>query len=46
MYEVIFSDKAGKQFSKLEKSLQERIISSLERIRIRPIVEDGEAEFF
>ena len=36
MYEIIFSDKAGKQFSKLEKSLQERIISSLERIRIRP----------
>lgn len=36
MYGIIFSDKASKQFCKLEKSLQERIISSLERIRIRP----------
>lgn len=36
MYEIIFSEKASKQFYKLEKSLQERIISSLERIRIRP----------
>ena len=38
MYEIILSDKASKQFHKLEKSLQERIVSSLERIRIRPEV--------
>lgn len=36
MYDIIFSEKASKQFYKLEKLLQERIISSLERIRIRP----------
>lgn len=35
-YEVVFSDSARKQFSKLERTLQERIINSLERIRIRP----------
>lgn len=36
MYGVIFSDLARKQFSKLPKEIQERIISSLKRIRIRP----------
>jgi len=36
MYDIIFSDKAHKQFNKLEKPLQERIIGSLERIRVRP----------
>ena len=36
MYEVIFSDTANKQFQKLDKSIQERISHSLERIRIRP----------
>lgn len=36
MYEVIFSDKASKQLYKLDKPLQERIISSLGRIRTRP----------
>ena len=36
MYEILFSDKARKQIKKLEKSLQKRIISTLERIRIRP----------
>ena len=36
MYEIIFSLKAKKQFIKLEKTVQERIISALERIRIRP----------
>lgn len=36
MYEIIFSLKAKKQFFKLEKIVQERIISALERIRIRP----------
>ncbi|OGD34251.1 cytotoxic translational repressor of toxin-antitoxin stability system [Candidatus Atribacteria bacterium RBG_16_35_8] len=36
MYEIIFSQKAKKQLFKLEKVIQERIISALERIRIRP----------
>ena len=36
MYEIIFSQKAKKQLFKLERSIQERIISALERIRIRP----------
>lgn len=36
MYELIFSDISLKQLNKLEKNIQERIISTLERIRIRP----------
>jgi mRNA interferase RelE/StbE len=36
LYEVIFSQKAKKQLFKLEKVIQEKIISALERIRIRP----------
>ena len=36
MYEIIFSSKAKKQLFKLEKSIQRRIIATLERIRIRP----------
>lgn len=36
LYEIIFSLKAKKQLMKLEGNIQERIISSLERIRIRP----------
>lgn len=36
LYEVTFSQKAKKQLFKLEKLIQERIISALERIRIRP----------
>lgn len=36
MYDIIFSDKALKQFERLEKPIQERIIKTLERIRIRP----------
>jgi mRNA interferase RelE/StbE len=36
VYEIIFSQKAKKQLFKLEKVIQERIISALERIRIRP----------
>ncbi len=36
MYEIIFSQKAKKQLFKLEKNIQERIITALERIRIRP----------
>lgn len=36
MYEVIFSEKAEHQLLKLEKNIQDRIISTLERIKIRP----------
>ncbi|HHT78831.1 MAG TPA: type II toxin-antitoxin system RelE/ParE family toxin [Actinobacteria bacterium] len=36
MYEIIFSIKAKKQLIKLERNTQERIISALEKIRIRP----------
>ena len=36
LYEIVFSLKAKKHFFKLEKTVQERIISALERIRIRP----------
>ena len=36
MYEIIFTDKAKKQFLRLEKGTQERIGSVLERIKIRP----------
>ena len=38
MYEIIFSQKAKKQLFRLEKNIQERIITALERIRIRPEV--------
>jgi mRNA interferase RelE/StbE len=37
-YEIIFTDTSRKQFKKLEKNVQERIIKALERIRIRPEV--------
>lgn len=36
MYHVEFSQQAEKQFSKLEKEIQCRIVSVLERISIRP----------
>ena len=36
MYEVIILPKAEKQLHKLNKILQERILNTLERIRIRP----------
>ena len=36
MYEIEFSQTAEKQFSKLEREIQRRIISTLERIRIKP----------
>lgn len=36
LYEIIFSIKAKKQLLKPERNIQERIISALERIRIRP----------
>ena len=35
-YEIIFTDTSRKQFKKLEKDIQERIVKALERIRIRP----------
>ena len=35
-YTIIFSDKAYKQLRKLDRPIQRRIISALERIRIRP----------
>jgi len=35
-YQIFFTDKAKKQLEKLGKINQERIIKSLERIRIRP----------
>jgi len=36
LYEIIFSRKAKKQLFKLERTIQEKIIFTLERIRIRP----------
>jgi len=36
MYSIEFSQNASDQFDKLNKELQNRIISVLERIRIRP----------
>ena len=36
MYEVKFSQSAEKDFYKLEKHMQKRIVVALERIRIRP----------
>ncbi len=36
MYEVVFYDNAKRQLNKLTPDLQERIINSLERIKIRP----------
>ena len=36
MYEIIFSDLALNQFSKLDKETRNRIGSAIERIKIRP----------
>ena len=36
MYSVEFSETAEKQFNKLERNTEERIINVLERIRINP----------
>jgi len=36
MYEIIFYDKAKNQLKKLPPDLQNRILQSLERIKIRP----------
>ncbi|EQD47807.1 addiction module antitoxin [mine drainage metagenome] len=35
-YQVIFSDLALKQLRKLDEEIRQRMISTLERIRIRP----------
>ncbi len=36
MYSVLFDKRAEKQLKKLDKGIQKRIVSSLEKIRIRP----------
>lgn len=36
MYELLYSQTALKQLEKLEKSIQQRILNALERLRIRP----------
>ncbi|MBW2995554.1 type II toxin-antitoxin system RelE/ParE family toxin [Candidatus Woesearchaeota archaeon] len=36
MFDIEFSKFAEKQLYKLEKSIQQRIIATLERVRIRP----------
>ena len=35
-YSIVFSPPAQKQFDKLEKSVQDRILSSLDRLKVRP----------
>ena len=35
-YEVLFSDLALKQLRKLDREMRQRIITTIERIRIRP----------
>ena len=35
-YEILFSDKALKHLKKMERDIQERVITVLERIRIKP----------
>ena len=36
MYELVYSPTALKTLEKLDKNVQERIVSALERLRIRP----------
>ena len=36
MFEILFSETSEKQFEKLERLAQERILHALERIQIRP----------
>jgi mRNA interferase RelE/StbE len=36
MYSIRFTDKAKKQIFKLERKIQERILATLDRIKIRP----------
>ena len=40
MYEIIFSEKAKSQLKKLDKLIQERIGSVIDRIKIRPFSYD------
>jgi len=40
MYEIIFSEKAKAQLKKLDKLIQERIGSVIDRIKIRPFSYD------
>jgi len=40
MYEIIFSERAKAQLKKLDKLVQERIGSVIERIKIRPFSYD------
>lgn len=35
-YNILFADIAKRQFEKLDKHVQNRILSSLERIKVRP----------
>jgi len=36
VYHIVFSNKASKQLSKLDKEVQKRITAALERLQIRP----------
>jgi len=36
LYTITFSDNALRQLKKLERQIQERIINSIERIKVRP----------
>lgn len=35
-YDIVFTNTAQKQLQKLDKSIQERMLSSLERTKVRP----------
>ncbi len=37
MFDILYSGQALKQLEKLEKSITERILKTIERIRIRPV---------
>lgn len=36
MYSILFTERATREFRKLEKGVRERIAGALERVRIRP----------
>ncbi len=40
MYSIAFDSKAEKQLAKLDKSIQERILTALDRIKVRPFSYD------
>ena len=40
MYSLTFDSKAEKQLAKLDKSIQERILTALDRIKVRPFSYD------